>query len=141
MKEKICQLIKKYKHLIYYGIFGILTTLVNIAVYYICSHILKLDTVPSTIIAWIFAVLFAYVTNRKWVFESTEHSATGILYEILKFFFFRAATGVLDVVVMYVTVDLLGWNDVLMKIISNILVIVLNYIASKLVIFRHKEKD
>lgn len=132
------KLIVKYRHLILYGIFGILTTLVNIAAYWVCTRLFHMPTVPATVTAWVAAVLFAYFTNRKWVFESGAKGAREIIAECAKFFALRAATGVLDIIIMYVSVDVLGWNDVLMKVVSNIVVILLNYIASRFVIFKKK---
>jgi len=134
----IKNLIMKYKAFILYAVFGVLTTLVNVVSYYICARILALNTVVSTVIAWLLAVIFAYVTNRKWVFESKENTTKGIIREIVAFFSCRIATGVLDVVIMFVFVDLLAWNDVFIKLASNVLVILLNYAASKLIIFRNK---
>ena len=140
MKAK--ELYLKYKDILYYGIFGVLTTLVNIAVYWLMAHPLGFRTVPSSVIAWFAAVSFAYLTNRKWVFHSEASTGREILREIVSFFICRLATGVLDWVIMYVSVDILGWNDVWMKFFANITVIVLNYIASKLVIFKkHKEAN
>lgn len=127
---------EKYKDVIPYLFFGVCTTLVNIAVYWICAHPLNTGIMPGTIIAWITAVLFAYLTNRKWVFHSEAYSAKEILREIIAFFSCRIATGVIDWLMMYVFVDCLHINDVLIKAVANIIVIVLNYIASKLLIFR-----
>ena len=133
-------LLEKYRDVIPYVFFGACTTLVNIVVYWLFAHPLRVPVVPSTIIEWVFSVLFAYVTNRKWVFHSTERSARGIAREMVQFFGFRLGTGVLDWVGMYVLVDVLHFNDVWMKIILNIVVIVLNYLASKLVIFKNRNK-
>ena len=119
-----------------YGIFGVLTTLVNIAAYWLLAHPLEVSIIPSTMIAWIAAVLFAYVTNRKWVFHSSACTKKGKLKELLAFFACRIATGVLDVVLMCIFVDILKINDVIIKAASNILVIVFNYLGSKFVIFR-----
>ena len=128
----------KYKDILFYAIFGVLTTVVNTVIYYICAHPLHLGTMPATVIAWIAAVLFAYVTNRKWVFHSTASSPNAVLQEIFSFFACRLTTGIIDWLCMFVFVDLLSFNDVIVKAAANILVIVLNYIASKLIIFRHK---
>lgn len=139
MIMKIAELLLKYKSLLAYAFFGVCTTVVNVVVYFICAKVLMLSTIPSTVIAWIIAVSFAYVTNRKWVFNSEEKSAKGIIREIIYFFSCRFLTGVLDVIIMYVFVDVFSWNDVIIKIVSNILVIIINYIASKLLIFRQGE--
>lgn len=127
----------KYKDILFYAVFGVLTTVVNIVVYYICAHPMHLGTMPSTIIAWIAAVLFAYVTNRRWVFHSSATKANEILREIVSFFACRLFTGVVDWLCMFFFVDILGFNDVIIKAAANVLVIILNYVASKLIIFRH----
>ena len=138
MLKYLKQLFIRYKEMILYLFFGGCTTLVNIIVYYICAHLLLLATVPATVIAWILSVAFAYVTNRIYVFESRSRGLVAILREIGAFVSCRLLTGVMDLAIMYICVDLLHFNDLIIKIISNILVIVLNYIASKLLIFRKK---
>lgn len=135
------KLILKYKDIIPYGVFGVLTTLVNIAVYWGMAHPIGLGVMPSTIIAWIAAVEFAYLTNRKWVFHSEAHTPQEVLKEVVSFFACRIATGIVDWACMYIFVDILQCNDVVIKAVANILVIILNYVASKLVIFRHKKKE
>ncbi len=132
------QLYDKYRDMIPYMIFGVLTTLVNIAAYWLLAHPLGLPTVPSTVIAWVLAVLFAYVTNRKWVFHSEAKTRNEIIKEGVSFYLCRLGTGVLDWLGMYVMVDVLHWNDLIVKIAVNIVVIVLNYVASKLIVFRKK---
>ena len=134
------ELYKKYREIIAYLVFGVLTTAVNIVVYWLAAHPLGIGTVPSSVIAWIASVLFAYVTNRTMVFHSETTGASGIFKEMMYFFGARLATGVIDWVFMYVTVDLIGWNDVYMKVIANVIVVILNYVASKLIIFRKPKK-
>ena len=136
--EKIISLIKKHKSFISYGIFGVLTTVVNSVTNNLCFYQMGISNTLSNIAAWILAVTFAYLTNKAWVFESRSW-AWGILRrEIPAFVSCRLATGVLDLVIMYLCVDVMQWNAMLMKLMSNILVILLNYIFSKLVIFKKK---
>ncbi len=137
MMKKLKEIFFQYKSVIMYLFFGVCTTLVNIGVYYVVAHIANLDTMPSTIVAWIAAVLFAYLTNRKWVFCSEETSASGVIHEMIRFFGCRLATGAVDWICMFVFVDLLHWNDMVIKIMANFLVVVLNYIASRMIIFKH----
>ena len=127
---------KNYREIAAYLIFGVLTTVVNIVVYWLAAHPLNIATVPSSVIAWIASVLFAYVTNRIWVFHSETTEKAGILREMFYFFAARLATGVLDWAFMYVSVDLLHYNDVVMKIVANVIVVIMNYLASKLFIFK-----
>ena len=141
MLKKILRLAEKYKSIIMYLIFGVLTTVVNVVTYYISAHIFSVNTVASSVIAWFAAVLFAYITNRKWVFNSRQTGFKNILFEISRFFLCRFATGVVDWVIMYVFVDLLSFNDIIIKISANIIVIILNYVASLLIIFRKKDSD
>ena len=141
MLNKILKLAEKYKSIIMYLIFGVLTTVVNVVTYYISAHIFSVNTVTSSVIAWFAAVLFAYITNRKWVFDSKQTGFRNILFEISRFFLCRFATGVVDWVIMYVFVDLLSLNDIIIKISANIIVIILNYVASHLIIFRKKDSD
>lgn len=133
------KLFEKYKSIIMYLIFGILTTLVNVILYYVFARILNCSTLLATAIAWVGAVLFAYFTNRTWVFESHVNGTKEIIREMISFFACRLLTGFLDVAMMYIFVDVFKFNDMVIKLGSNIIVIILNYIASKLIIFRKKE--
>ena len=135
----IRKIYEKYKDVIPYLFFGVCTTIVNVVAYWVSAHLFHLGTMLSTVIAWILAVLFAYVTNRKWVFHSTAVGTHEIVKEMLSFFSCRLATGVVDWLSMFVFVDVLGWNDLIIKIVANIVVIVLNYVASKLIIFKKKK--
>ena len=128
---------KSLKQIFLYGVFGVLTTLFDIFIYWLCSRLFGFAVIPSTIIAWFLAVAFAYVTNGKYVFESRPETLAAKFHEALNFFVCRIATGFLDVTIMYVFADLIGFNDVYIKIISNIIVIILNYIASKFFVFKN----
>lgn len=127
------ELYLKYKEIIMYLIFGVLTTVVNIVVYYIMADMLQIHYMISNIVAWFLSVLFAYVTNRKYVFESKSNE---IIKEMISFFGARLATGVMDMVFMWIFVGLHILPDFIAKIISNIFVIIANYVLSKLVVFK-----
>lgn len=129
-------LIIKYKGFLLYVVFGVATTVVNIAVYWLAAYLMQFGTILSTVVAWGVAVLFAYFTNRKWVFQSLEKSLPEVMKEIVSFFVCRLATGVIDLLCMYIFVDVLKFNDVMIKVSTNILVIILNYVASKLFVFK-----
>lgn len=131
-------LLLKYKDIVLYLFFGVCTTLVNVIAYWICAHPLDINTMTSTIIAWVLAVLFAYITNRNWVFQSEAHTSKDILKEIISFFGCRFATGIVDWVCMFIFVQLFCLNDIFVKVATNVLVVVLNYVASKIIIFRKK---
>lgn len=138
MIDTIKKLLIKYKSMINYVIFGVFTTVVNIVAYTVCYDYIGISNVGSNIVAWLLSVIFAYATNKVWVFGSTSFELKVLVYEILSFFGCRLATGALDLAIMYVTVDVLGYNSILMKCISNVIVIVSNYVASKLIIFKKK---
>lgn len=138
MVNFVIQMLKKYRSFIAYAVFGVFTTIVNIASYSVCYNNLGLSNTFSNVIAWILAVTFAYLTNKVWVFDSKSWKRDVLKKEVMAFISCRIATGILDLVLMYVSVDLMDWNALLMKICSNVLVIILNYVFSKLVIFKKK---
>ena len=124
------------KEIINYLIFGILTTVVNIVVYWLLNTCLNVNYLISNAIAWIMSVLFAYITNRKYVFESKN---TSMMNELMKFISARLSTGIMDMILMWLLVDILAFNSMVSKIVVNVLVVVLNYILSKVFIFKEKE--
>ncbi len=134
-KEKIKELYKKYKEIVNYIIVGALTTLVSIGSYWIIRFAIK-NYIILSILSWICAVTFAYITNRLFVFESKEKD---IIKEITKFVSCRLVTLLLEVVLMMVFVDLLHINDMVSKIILQVVVLVLNYVLSKIFVFVKKD--
>lgn len=128
-------LFERYKQLFFYGLFGGLTTLINLAAYYVFANLLFMPVVIATGIAWILSVLFAFFTNRIWVFESKADDHKSILKEMGLFFFSRLSTGVFDIAFMYVAVDVFNADDMLSKIISNVFIIVFNFLLSKYLVF------
>lgn len=121
-----------------YLIFGALTTLVNIVAYSILYYAFHINNATSNIIAWIIGATFAYITNKLYVFNSKVNTKIELLKEILYFYGCRLLTLVIDEAIMIVTVDKFGWNALLMKIIANIIVIILNFVFSKILIFKKK---
>ena len=137
--NKIKELLKKYKFIILYGIFGVLTTIINIAVYGILYDALGVSNVLSNIAAWVLSVLFAFITNKLWVFESKSLNFKLFMKELGSFTACSLATGVLDLGIMFVGVDLLKGPAIILKIASNVIVIILNYVMSKIFVFKKKE--
>lgn len=138
--EKIKELYKKYKEIINYLIVGGLTTAISLAAYYLCVFTFLNPNSPTqlqiaNIISWIVGVAFAYFTNRKYVFESKE---TNKLKEASKFVGSRITTLLLDMLLMWLGVTILKFNDKIIKLISQVLVIVGNYIISKIFVFKKK---
>lgn len=129
-------LLKRYKEQVLYIIFGGLTTLVNIVAYQI--FFMYYSNVFSNVIAFIISVLFAYITNKLYVFNSKGTSLKVLLKEMLSFFSCRIITGILDITFMAICVDMLLLPPLIMKIISNVFVIIINYLFSKLFIFKRE---
>lgn len=125
----------RYKSVILYVLFGGLTTLVNIAVYWLCYEFFGIANIPSNCAAWIASVVFAFFTNKFFVFESHDSSFLVMAREFALFVAARLATGALDVLIMYVFVDILSLNPLVFKVLANIIVIVLNFVFSKLFVF------
>lgn len=126
----------RVKEIIAYLFFGALTTLINIISYGICNIILEISIFTSNVIAWLLSVLFAYITNRKFVFRSTKRDTQSIGKECISFFLGRLSTGIFDTLFMVITVSILSCPNLVMKVSSNIIVIILNYVISKLIIFK-----
>lgn len=141
MTEKIKLLYLRYKEQILYLIFGGLTTVVSFGSYWLFYDYLHLSATVANIISWAFAVLFAFVTNKFFVFESKERQSKGVLFELASFVSCRLLTGLFGTLLIFLTVDCGHANGLLMKLISSVLEVILNYIASKLFVFRKDDSD
>lgn len=127
----------KYKELFFYGVFGVGATVINIVSYRVLANTFgKKYFLIANIIAWILAFIFAFITNKLFVFESKSWEAQIAMKEFVGFLSARLATGILDTVLMWLFVSVISLDDTLSKIIINILVIIINYIASKFFIFK-----
>lgn len=133
---KLPNFIKKHKDILAYLFFGGVTTLVNLAVYAVCYDLCRLPNMLSTILAWVLSVLVAFLTNKPWVFGSHDWRAKTLLREAGSFFGCCLLTGLLDLLIMFLAVDLWHLPGTPMKIASNVLVIILNYVFSKWLIFK-----
>ena len=133
------RLIVKYWDILSYLFFGGLTTAVNYVVYLPCYNLLALSAAVSNVIAWAAAVLFAFLTNKPFVFKSHDWSAKTVWLEFTKFVGCRIGSGLLETVIIFVTVDWLFWNGNWTKLATSVLVVIFNYFASKLLVFRKGE--
>ena len=136
--EKIKNLIEKYWDLVSYLFFGVLTTVVNYLIYLPVYNYLGFSAAVSNMIAWVGAVAFAYLTNKPFVFRSHDWSVKVVFPELAKFISCRLASGVLETAILFVTVDCLRWNGNIWKLIIQVLVVIFNYVGSKLLVFRKK---
>lgn len=137
---KITRLFEKFvnKETISYLIFGVLTTVVNAVVFYIINDIMKINYMAATIISWVFAVLFAYITNKIWVFNSRSLKLSVIIKEMSAFISARLFSLGFTVLYMYVSVDIFGIDEFISLLISNVFVVIMNYVFSKIFIFKNK---
>lgn len=139
------EMYKKYEEAVNYLFFGFLAFLVNMVAYAAAAGVLGADNekvllvLIATSFAWIVAVLFAYWTNRTFVFKSRITDKAGIWKEFFSFVGARVVTGGMELVIMYVMVDMVHVDDMISKFICNVVVIISNYIFSKLWIFKKKE--
>lgn len=136
MVQKIKKLMAKYWDLITYLFFGVLTTVVNYLVYLPVYNLLGLSAAVSNAIAWVVAVAFAFLTNKPFVFKSNDWSKETVVPELTKFVSCRVASGAMETAILFLAVDLLGWNGNLWKLVTQVLVVILNYIFSKLIVFK-----
>lgn len=124
--------------MISYLVFGVLTTILNIAVFDRCYYAFRWSWQAANALAWILAVAFAFLTNKLWVFRSRSFRADVFWREFLSFLAARLFSLGVDYACMWLLIDLLAWNGLSAKIVDNVIVIAINYLLSKLVIFRKK---
>ena len=141
---------KKYKEILMYLFFGACTTIVGIIFFALPIKVLNLpdfkilgitidaDVQVSNVISWICAVTFAYVTNRTWVFEDKAYGARKIAAECAAFFAGRLVTLIIENILLQLSVETLGWNDILAKCVVSVVTIILNYVISKIFVFKKK---
>jgi len=141
--KKIIELYKKYEEIINYLIVGGLTTVVSLAGYYACVYTfldpkVALELQIANVISWVIGVTFAYITNRIFVFKSKNKN---MVKEISSFVGARVVTLLMDMLIMYLMVTVGGLNDKISKLVAQVVVIVLNYVLSKLFVFKKKEEE
>ena len=130
---------KKHKEILLYLFFGGVVTLVSIGTFQLFYAVFKINELIANVISWVISVLVAYITNRTWVFVSTANTKGAVTAEMLGFFGGRAATLLIEELIILVFVTFLKFNSLAVKLAAQIAVIVLNYIFSKLLIFKNKK--
>lgn len=135
--DKIKKLWHRSEGLVLYMLFGALTTVVNYGVYLPCLNYLHWSATISNIAAWVASVAVAFATNKPFVFKSHDWSAKVLLPELGRFVTCRLGSGFLETVIIFITVDCFSLNGNWMKLAVSVFVIVLNYIASKILVFRN----
>ena len=136
----IKELWNKYKQVVAYLFWGVVTTIVNIASYQWMSTGLHWNYEVATVIAWFLSVLVAFFTNKVWVFGSHYTTISDFIVEILRFFFYRGLTLVIDLIITYVGIKVLKFDtpfqQFIVKFIDNVIVVIANYVFSKWLIFK-----
>ena len=138
MIQKLRSLAEKYRDILSYLFFGVLTTVVNYLIYLPVFNLCGISAAVSNMIAWVVAVAFAFLTNKPFVFHSHDWSAQTVLPELTKFVSCRIASGALETVILFLSVDCMNWNGNIWKLVTQVLVIIINYVGSKLLVFRKK---
>ena len=138
--SKIVALVKKYWDILVYLVFGVLTTAVDFLIYFPCYNLLHIPATASNVIAAVGAIIFAFLTNKPLVFHSHDWSLKTVWPELLKFVGTRLGSMLVQTGIIFVTVDLLSWDGNAMKIVTAVIVVIINYVGSKLLVFR-KRKD
>ncbi|MEQ8176108.1 MAG: GtrA family protein [Syntrophomonadaceae bacterium] len=129
---------QKYRKILLYLIFGGLTTMVNIAAYFCLTRLVGVQYLAANAGAWLTAVLFAYASNRAYVFTSGGRGLVFMLKECLSFMGCRIFSGFIDTGIVFVMIDLLHFQDLVVKITANTAVVIINYFFSKWIVFRDK---
>jgi putative flippase GtrA len=132
---------KNKKEIVSYLIFGILTTLVNIVSFWLMNDIIGMDYRVATTIAWIISVIFAFITNKLYVFNSKSTGIYSLFKELGSFLFFRLLSYFLDLSLMVILIEFIKVDSLIAKIIANVFVVIFNYFASKFVIFKPSNKQ
>lgn len=144
MIDWIKRMLKKYRELLLYGIVGVITTLLNMGVFWLFVHGLNIHYAISNVIAWLVAVIFAFFANKVFVFENHGWNADVVFHEALTFFLSRAASLGVDEGGMWLMISGLHCGKMVSKLIVNIVVILINYVLGKFWVFNKKaaaEKD
>jgi putative flippase GtrA len=123
------------REIAYYLLFGVCTTLVNWSAYLILTRVFSLEYLFSTVAAWIAAVLFAFATNKFWVFASYDRSVRTVMRELTAFTAVRILSGSIDLGIMWIGVEFFQIHDLLVKIAASVFVVIMNYLLSKRVVF------
>lgn len=129
---------KKHKEILLYLFFGVLTTLVSFATFWYLADVLMLNEHAANIISWILAVLCAFVTNRIWVFDAAAKNTRGLLMQMIMFYASRLSTLAVEEVIIYIFITRMELPNMPVKLAASVIVVILNYVLSKLVVFTKK---
>lgn len=137
---KIKQLWQQYASVISYLVFGVLTTVVNIGVFDVLDTYAHWNYQVATVLAWFISVLFAYITNKLWVFDSKTTTSQALMTELGSFFFFRILSLFMDMAMMWLGISILHASPLITKVVDNVVIVVVNYLFSRVFIFKRVEQ-
>ena len=138
---KTQEFFRKYKEQILYLFFGGLTTVLSVSLFWLLTGPMSMDPLIANVIDWVVCVLFAYLTNRTWVFESSIRGPGGIVKEMSSFFLGRVGTLLMEEIVLWAGISLLKIHPLPVKIAAQVLVVIGNYVISKWFVFRNEDKQ
>lgn len=127
---------KKHKEVLLYLFFGGLAVFLNLALFVLFTKRFGWGALFANVVDWIICVLFQFITNKTWVFDADTNSAKGFLAQLAGFFSGRLLTLGVEELMLFVFIDRLRWNSILVKLIAQIVVIVSNYVISKFFVFK-----
>lgn len=131
-------ILKKYKELVSYGFWGVMTTLVNYVVFFVCLRFLRINYLIGNVVSWVCAVTFAYISNKIFVFHAKDWSPGRIKSEVIPFFLGRLFSLLVETIMLYILVDCLSFRSEMIKVFTNFAVIAINYLISKFMIFKER---
>jgi len=131
---------EKRKDIVLYTFFGGLTTIVSFFTFWVCIDLVKMHELIANTFSWIFAVAFAFFTNRIWVFNSPTKTAKDFIKQFILFYAGRLFSFAVEMGIIYLFITLMGFNELLIKLAATIIVLILNYIISKVFVFRNKSE-
>ncbi|MDO4623672.1 MAG: GtrA family protein [Eubacteriales bacterium] len=138
MIDMIVGLMKKYKEVILYLVFGVLSMIISIGTFSAFVYVMHMDALIANILSWIITIIVVYFTNKKWVFESETNGKKEGLKEFISFVVGRLATLGLEELVLLVGIKWMGLSSFWVKIVAQVLVVVSNYVISKFIVFKKK---
>ena len=138
MLNNILALLRKHRELVSYVFWGVMTTVVNYAVYFLLTEGFQVYYLTGNIIAWAVSVLFAYFVNKLYVFQSRDWAWRVALRELWQMVASRLFSLGLEMGILWLFVDKLHYNDAIVKLCANVVVVVVNYVLSKFIIFKKK---
>ena len=138
VSARIGELCGRYREQLLYLVFGFLAFLVSMGTFALADRVLMMPTLVANVFSWVITVAFAYITNRTWVFESKATGLKPIVREVLSFAAGRLLTFGVEELMLFVGVTLLAFDSILVKLIAQVMVIILNYVISKFVVFRRR---